>query len=479
MRSWQQFSVYLLFIVGPSLSLATQPVCHQVLLDKPHSSLVLNEPEETKPDWNSDKFFLEALRKRESLGVVQSFYSEKFQTQFYHTATGIPDAKGKSPLVDPESQGVVLFIHGSGTMKSSGRNFVVNMNTVAKLGYSAVSIDLPFHMKGPRSEEFHQSRYFMEWMRNIVRELEKSGKPIIMVGHSFGPDVILEFDARFPNVLAGYSALGIAGFNKITDKWYDEFTSKMKFGGDVPENDAGGIWAGQMSKQFLWKTGKLADPTVSHPKRARILSGNREEYVPAPVGGPNNTPIGENTYDVSIPLRAMLKGAVITIEPGVGHYLFEHVDANGHHVITREIMLALGENPADYKKLVDETKQREANHVASEKLQLKYAQDAQFRAWGTSRFGEGQLLRLARRHNEVLSKRITDEYILALKAREENIYQKILKTKETAPEFYNRYQQQIDASNPKKVDTLLFMPYLQAVLNADGAAQVNASGDAP
>jgi len=465
-NKWTILTVNILVSTAPTLSWAQGPSCQQVLdLSISASTGQGQGTADTKTDWNSDKSFIETQQKKEAMGLVQSFYSEKFQTQFYFTATGIPDAKGQPRLVDPDSKGVALFIHGSGTMKSSGRNFIPNMNTVAKLGYTGISIDLPFHAFGPRDEAFKNPDHFMEWLRNIVRDIEKSGKPIIMVGHSFGPDAILEFDTRYPKVLAGYAAISPASFTKELDKWYQNYTTKMSFGGDVAENEAGGIWAGAVSSKFLWHKSKLADPTVINPnKRARILSGNREEYVPAPLGGPGNTPIGENTYDVSVPLRKMFKNAVITIEPGIGHYLFDHVDANGYNVVTREVMLALGENPADYKKLVEETRLRDSNHTASETLKIKYAQDPHFRAWATIRFGEGNVFKLASRQNDALAKKVMDEYVIALKMREEALFQKILAAKETEPEFYAKYKDLLDKANPKRVDTTLFVPYLNTVL---------------
>lgn len=465
--NWALFAVNLLVISAPSLSWAAGPACQQVLRELVVSQAGSElQTSETRVDWNNDKSFLEAIQRKESMGLVQSLYSERFQTLIHFTATGLPDAKGQARMIDPDSKGIVLFIHGSGTMKSGGRNFVPNMNTVAKLGYTGISIDLPFHGKGPRDEAFKNPDHFMNWMRNIVRELEKAGKPIIMVGHSFGPDAILEFDTRYPKVLAGYAAISPAGFTKELDKWYQNYTSKMSFGGDVAENEAGGLWAGAVSEKFLWHKSKLADPTIINPnKRARILSGNREEYVPAPLGGPGNTPIGENTYDVSVPLRKMFKNAVITIEPGIGHYLFDHVDANGYNVVTREIMLALGENPADFKKIAEETRSRDSNHTAAEALKIRYVQDPHFKAWAALRFGENNVFKLANRQNDALAKKITDEYIIALKMREEAIYLKILSLKETEPEFYSKYKELFDKANPKRPDSALFIPYLTMVLN--------------
>lgn len=220
---------------------------------------------EIKINWHDDISYIEGNQKLETLGLVDTYFSTAKDTQIYYTKTAIPNSKGQTPLVDPQSKAVFIFFHGSGTMKSGGRNFIANMNTLAKLGYSALSFDMPFHSEGSRDEKFNNAFYFMEWVKNIVDEVKKSGKPVILAGHSFGPDVILEFATRYPKKIDAVVALSPAGFTKELSRWYDQHTSKMKFGGEVAENEAGGLWAGTMSKQFLWSKKKLADPTQINP----------------------------------------------------------------------------------------------------------------------------------------------------------------------------------------------------------------------
>jgi hypothetical protein len=50
----------------------------------------------------------------------------------------------------------------------------------------------------------------------------------------------------------------------------------------------------------------------------------------------------------------MFQNATITVEPGIGHYLFEHLDRNGHNVVLRELLAVDGETPANSKKLIDD-----------------------------------------------------------------------------------------------------------------------------
>lgn len=303
-------------------------------------------------------------------------------------------------------------------------------------------------------------------MRSIILEIKKAGVPIILSGHSFGPDMILEYITRYPFDVDAVVALSPAGFTKELDWYQQNVTEKMKFGGDVAENIEGGQWAGTIGQQLLWNKGKLADPTIINPQlKVRILTGMREEYFPAPLDPVTGLPNGENTVDVSVILNKMLKNAVVVREPGIGHYLFDHVDQDGNHAVTREFLLAAGEKPSQIKEILHKVSGDFELNTPAEKLAYKYAQDPLFKTWSDLNYGTGKIPRIANQQNDGLAAKILEEFRFALKKREEEIHLKIINTKETHPEFYLKYQKTIDGLNPKKVDLVLYPQYLNEVLS--------------
>ncbi|HWU44430.1 MAG TPA: alpha/beta fold hydrolase [Bdellovibrio sp.] len=456
---WILISVNFFVISLPIAGMASAPLCADIFSQ---DTRIKTAP---KVDFYDDRLFIETMQRNESMSQVATFFSEKYDTQMYYTNTAMPNAKGEVPLVDPNSRGVIIIAHGSGTMKSSGRNFVGIMNTAANMGFSAISFDMPHHANGPVSEKFDNAFYYMEWLRSIVLEAKKAGKPVYLVGHSFGPDVILEYISRYPYDVQGALALSPAAFNKVLQDWYDNYTTKMDFGGAVAQNDAGGQWAFKVSQQFNWSKGRLADPTVINPNLVlRILSGDHEEYVPAPVGGPKNTPIAPNTYDIAAPLRQLFHNATVTVEKGIGHYLFDHVDATGMNVVIRELMLTLGLAPKDLKKINEETRLEAMNVPITTVLAKKYSQDENFRAWADQKYGVKTALKAAIQNQDGFAKKILEEYRLAVEARGREIMTKIIATKETHPDFYAKYKDSIDRLNLKRVEPDLFIPYLNFVL---------------
>ncbi len=362
-------------------------------------------------DWNSDRGFNRMLSEAEKMGQVRSVFDTKLDTRLYYTATGLPDANGRVPMIDPNAEAVVIFVHGSGTSQSGGANFIQNMNRLANIGVAAMSFDLPFHSEGPTKDQFNNADYFMKWVGQIVAIAKASGKPVYMFGHSFGPDVIAEFVNRNPFGVDGIDLVSMASFNRTLDRWQTTHTDKMKFGGEVPENTMGGIWAAGMSEQFKWnKSGGRNAPTLVNPNlKVEILWGDREEYAPAPTGGKSKTPIGKNTYDLPAAIRPFFPGANITIASNIGHYIFDHVDANGQNTVMQSVyrMIGFHGDEAEAAKLIA---QRVSARPYSAQLEFMMATDKIFKSWLISTNQLQLAQALGRASNNVQAEKLMQAY---------------------------------------------------------------------
>ncbi|NDG28288.1 MAG: alpha/beta fold hydrolase, partial [Proteobacteria bacterium] len=221
-----------------------------------------------------------------SEGLLVKRWDPDLKTTFYHSASE-PGPDGTIPLVDPNAKAVALFFHGSGTAKSSGRNFIHNMNYLAQQGISGVAIDLPFHASNRGEERLKNKDEFMKWLKQVVGAVKKSGKPIYLVGHSFGPEVALQYASQFPKDLKGGGLFLISGAwgKSPSHEWmYEKVTTPgMEFlGGNekVEDNPAGGDWAGKMAEQSDWHMRGIS-PDV----RVKLVVGAKDEWWPPPVEG--------------------------------------------------------------------------------------------------------------------------------------------------------------------------------------------------
>ena len=342
------------------------------------------------------------------------------------------------------------------------------MNNLAKLGFSALSFDYPFHGDGPLSPKFNDVAFFMKWVDSIVQEAKKSGKPVYLVGHSYGPDVISEYVTRFPFAVNGALLMSPAGFNPVLAAWYQDYTTKMKFGGEVPQNEAGGIWAGQMSEQYIWNKNKLPDPTVVNPNlKIHLLSGDREEYVPAPVGGSKKTPIGPNTYDIGAAIKEFFRNADVVIEKGVGHYIFTHADEKGNNVVMRELLRVSGHKVEDSKKLTEEASLAGSVMPYTERLLNRYSLDGNFRTFVDRYIGERAFRQKMKSSNEFLAKNISDQYDIYARAYEVKIAEYVISDSPYVKEFQKTHAASVEAARKNMKERfaqvlVLFSAYLES-----------------
>lgn len=478
MRNWFH-PRHFLFVLTGSLIVQSVPIesragglaCSAVLRTVDFSKPFYERGAELPPlNLRDSVSYLREYKRAEILGRVSSKFDRSLDTRVYFTNTAIPvkNSQGKmqQPMIDPEAKAVFVFFHGSGTMQSGGKNFYGIMNSLASMGYAALSFDLPFHAEGPNKEAFQDARYFMRWVDRIVEMAKQNDQRVVLVGHSFGPDVIAEYLYRNPKGADAAVMLSPAGFNKVLEDWYFNYTAKMSFGGDVPANRIAGEWADRVSKQFIWKSGlRHKDPTVLNPElEVRMLSGNREEYVPAPVGGSKKTPIGPNTYDIGVAFKEHFANSNVTIEKGVGHYIFNHLDSNGHNIVMREILGSVGESAANEKSLKKDyaTFLQDSRNDAGRMLH-RFATDRIFAEWLNESHPQGFAERIYKMNDSAKARRILQEHDIWREAREREIMQEISDTETTLPSFYRQYKGNIDAMRAsKKFDATLFIPYLDA-----------------
>lgn len=424
-----------------SLQAYAAETCHSVFAPKTplvsKSHWYERRSEDAKGDFFNPLSYLNEKNRADTWGRIDSKFREDLETRIWFGATGTANAKGEVPLVDPNAKAVFIFFHGSGTMQSSGKNFFGIMNNLANMGFASVSFDMPFHAEGPIRDQFRNSKFFMDWIDKIVSEAKRSGKPVYLVGHSFGPDVIAEYVTQKPFAVDGALLISPAGFNQTLREWYDTHTSKMKFGGDVPENSTAGAWAAEVSSQFIWNKNKAKDPSLVNPAlKLQLLTGNREEYVPAPTGGSNKTPIGPNTYDLVEAFKKHISRVDAVVEDGIGHYIFNHTDKNGSNVVMREILRLGGYDIRKAKALLDEQGAALNTAPPAEKMAFKYAFDRNFQSWADAKVGKPVMLNIAhKRKSDYEAGVILERYETERKAYEQTLLQAILQNEAVLSQF--------------------------------------------
>lgn len=426
--------------------------------------------DERNPDFLNDLEYLDETRYANStLGIVDTFFDKELDTQIYYTATAKPRADGTIPVVDPDAKALVVYLHGSGTMKASGVGFAGKMNPLAKMGYSSLSFDLPFHRLGSRNPALANAEDFAKYMDDIINKYRVPGQPVILVGHSFGPDIIAEYITRYPKGVDSAVLISPGSFDKVTQKWYEEKTSRMDFG-DTEMNDAGGRWAGMVTNGKIWdKPGKpgRVDPTVANKDLdVYVISGDREEYVPGPLDERGHPTADPRTYDVKKVFEGYFSRVDVTIEPGVGHYIFNHKDAAGQDVVLRSVLRANGETLAQEKDLKRAVSERMAQRPPYDLMALRYQKEPFFRRYidqlaaKENKSGLDLIQGLRQAEDKKASQQMLTDFLTVERQRVEALNANIQSTKDWAPEFYRENKQAIDDLGGKGDHTTVTAKYL-------------------
>jgi pimeloyl-ACP methyl ester carboxylesterase len=410
----------------------------------------------------SDLDFVDEIKYQdEKLGIVDSRFSKEFDTRIYYTSTSKPKADGTIPMVDKDTKALVIYFHGSGTSKAGGSNFAGKMNALAKLGYSVLSLDLPFHADGSRNPLLTGTKEMADYVGALIKSVRIPDQKVILAGHSFGPEVMAEFITRHPFGADVLDILSPGGFDKVTNKWSNEHTYNMPNFHDVIPNNDGGYWAGLVTRDSTWNKpdapGRV-DPTIANPKlKIFVVSGDREEYIPGELdanGFPTTKP---RDYDVAKVFRSFFHNVDVTIEPGVGHLLFAHEDAEGQDVVLRTILRSNGESLKDEKAIKKAYSEKTVRSTVDQ-ICNRYSKDLFFKKWFDEHTAvEGKdskklLQKFVAENDNKTAINILKIYDEMLRVRMEELNKHIKSTATWAPEFYAANKEAIDSLGNKGVD---------------------------
>jgi hypothetical protein len=255
-----------------------------------------------------------------------------------------------------------------------------------------------------------------------------------------------------------------ANLDKVSRKWYDEKTSKMDFG-ETKENREGGTWAGRVTVGNTWNDPQAlgrVDPTIANPKlKVHVISGDREEYFPGELGPDGKPTTKPRDYDVAAAYRPLFKNAQVTIEPGVGHYIFAHQDAQGQDVVLRSILRANGESLLDEKEIKKAVSQKlNTTRTTIDQMVSRYSREIFFRDWldrearkeGMS--GQELLVKMMREDDKKGVQKLSQAFQTVEKQRTDALNSNIKNTVNWAPQFYNDNKALIDQLGNKGFDPL-------------------------
>jgi pimeloyl-ACP methyl ester carboxylesterase len=410
-------------------------------------------------------FVFYQLNTAPRMGSMASLRDSKFDTTVYYTATAKPRPDGSIPVVDPDARAVYIFLHGSGTARAGGINAAGKATHLASMGYSVISLDLPFHQEGSTNPELLKAPQFIDYLARFFADYSLPGKNNYGSGHSFGPDALAALLDAHPFSMKGAALLSPACFDNVTRDWYEKHTVNMPhmIGGPENENEAGGEWADSVSQGFNWSDlghPLRRDPTVLNPDlRLIVASGGREEYLPGGLN-PDGTPDASlRTYDLCKKFAQFYSRIDCRIFQGVGHYIFEGKDDNGYDLVLETLLALDGQSLANERALKQEFRQR--NQSVVDQVARRYKIDPFFKEWlnyfarkSNKQSGLEIIVDLIKTNNQGEAARLNKRYSFVESNRNKELVAHILSTRNWAPAFYRENQATIDGFEGQKAPNL-------------------------
>lgn len=118
--------------------------------------------------------------------------------------------------IDRNANAIVLALGGAGLKTSSGGNWAEIGRRFMSAGVSFVSYDYPFHVGGSRDAKYQNLNEVVSQAIQIIKFLKRSGKPVILLGMSFGPVLIQEIVGTSPSLVQG--AIYVSPGGALTEK---------------------------------------------------------------------------------------------------------------------------------------------------------------------------------------------------------------------------------------------------------------------
>lgn len=250
---------------------------------------------------------------------VRIVYDAELDTIRYQSVLG---------RIPPGARALIPLHHGGGTIKSHSHAMIQPMHVFtakaarrsqlmsflhaspSRLLLAAEAIDAPGHGHGPQVDRFPKLENLVDWLAVQIRELKKSGLPVIPITRSASTGYFLELHRRYPDLLDGLVLMSpvdpIYGI-KVGLKALHEQAAE----GRVVLNAPGLDFVTQMYAQMDWSN--LQSALKGLP--ILVLIGGRDVETPA---------------ETQSMMRYLVEGSHplsrVMVEPNAGHEVLTVLD---------------------------------------------------------------------------------------------------------------------------------------------------------
>lgn len=266
------------------------------------------------------------------------------------------------PELDRDAKAVLIALGGSGLVTTTGQNFMRFANPLRRHGIGVVSIEYPFHGRGPRNPEYMRLSAVLKMLFAMIKHYRKTGLPILLAGHSMGPTFIHALLAGSPRLVAG--AIMFSPCGAMTPPLYAHYKTQLESGAldevmgrKLKVSEESERWEEAMDRQIL----RLGIQRVDSEIPVWMIAGENDLW---------------STLDLLIDLEKRYGNAILRTVAGAGHHFFnEEVPGGGSLMV--DMMLDLAQEATG----IDFSPREESKIDPRSKVRSFHYNSRLFRSW--------------------------------------------------------------------------------------------------
>jgi len=228
----------------------------------------------------------------------------------------------------------LIFIHGSGGDHSAWLNQYAQL----KNKYNIVAVDLPGHGRSEGSGEKHIKDYCV-WIKNLLEVLELN-EPIL-IGHSLGAAIALQFAIDHPEKIAGIVCLG-GGMKMPVNPFFLDFlkTNPAQMPAEITEL----ICKYSLAKENRSRLSAVLQKSISQ-SRVDILYGD--------LSACNELDLTGEAEKIKVPVLIICGAEDKMTPPDLSRELAAKIKGAGLEIVADAGHMVMLEQPAELEKALD------------------------------------------------------------------------------------------------------------------------------
>jgi pimeloyl-ACP methyl ester carboxylesterase len=220
----------------------------------------------------------------------------------------------------------LIFIHGSGGCKEAWQ-------FQSKYFKDSIALNLPGHPDGKLCTSIAE---YSAWLHSYIQE--QGFEDVVLVGHSMGGAIALQYAADYPETLKGIITIGSG--------------ARLRIHPDVLKMFEKAVVKPSLATQFSDMTYKLVDPSLVEVLRARDHQNTPAAFL-SDFKACDKFDIMERLSEITTPLLAIVGDQDVLTPPKYSTFLVNNVENGQEVLVSGGTHYVFAEKPSEVNQTIE------------------------------------------------------------------------------------------------------------------------------